>query len=75
MSSLSIELRQFQEMRRNHGVKRGKNTGDNLDGLLSKAIARIEETETLLLELVDIEGPCPGTGDWAVKVRAALVNK
>lgn len=39
-----------------------------------EASVRIEELENLLQELVDIEGPCPGTGGWAAKVRAALAN-
>jgi len=26
----------------------------------------------LLKELIDIEGPQPGTGGWAAKVRAAI---
>lgn len=28
----------------------------------------------LLEELVDIEGPCPGTGDWAEKVHVAIAK-
>lgn len=28
----------------------------------------------LLIELVDIEGPCPGTASWADKVRAAVAS-
>lgn len=34
------------------------------------------ETElvALLRELIDIEGPQPGTGGWAAKVRAALAK-
>lgn len=39
-----------------------------------EASVRIERLETLLRELVDIEGPCPGTGEWAKKVRAALAE-
>jgi hypothetical protein len=32
----------------------------------------IERLRALLQELIDIEGPQPGTADWAEKVRAAL---
>jgi hypothetical protein len=28
----------------------------------------------LLVELVDIEGPCPGTAVWATKVHAAIAK-
>lgn len=32
----------------------------------------IEQLRALLRELIDIEGPQPGTAGWAAKVRAAL---
>lgn len=32
------------------------------------------ELIALLKELINIEGPQPGTGGWAAKVRAALAN-
>lgn len=32
------------------------------------------ELVALLRELIDIEGPQPGTGGWAEKVRAALAK-
>lgn len=32
------------------------------------------ELLALLVELVDIEGPCPGTAAWASKVRAAIAK-
>lgn len=33
-----------------------------------------EELVGLLRELIDIEGPQPGTSIWAAKVRAALAK-
>ena len=33
------------------------------------------ELEALLKELIAIEGPCPGTAQWAEKVRAALAKE
>lgn len=32
------------------------------------------EMLALLEELIDIEGPCPGTGGWAAKVRATIAK-
>jgi hypothetical protein len=32
------------------------------------------EMAALLRELIDIEGPQPGTGGWAAKVRAVLAK-
>jgi hypothetical protein len=37
-----------------------------------EAADEIERLRALLQELIDIEGPQPGTADWAEKVRAAL---
>jgi hypothetical protein len=34
----------------------------------------VNEMAALLAELIDIEGPCPGTATWAEKVRALLTR-
>ncbi len=38
----------------------------------AKLIAAAPELLALLIELIDIEGPQPGTGMWANKVEAAI---
>lgn len=47
-------------------------------GIGSKAnahlIAAAPEMLALLRELVDIEGPCPGTAGWAENVHAAIAR-
>ncbi len=37
-------------------------------------VAAAPELLALLEELIDIEGPCPGTATWATKVRAAIAK-
>jgi hypothetical protein len=39
-----------------------------------KLVAEVEYLRALLQELIDIEGPQPGTADWAAKVREALTG-
>lgn len=74
--TLPEEIRAFQKMRWDQRPAKLRETDaaktDGLHTLLGRAAARIEELEGLLTELVAIEGPCPGTGDWAAKVRAAI---
>lgn len=40
----------------------------------ARLIAAAPELLALLVELVDIEGPCPGTVSWATKVHAAIAK-
>lgn len=44
-------------------------------GLAREAADEIERLRALLQELIDIEGPQPGTNEWANKVRRALEPK
>ena len=39
-----------------------------------RLIAAVPELLELLIELVDIEGPCPGNAGWAEKVHAAIAK-
>jgi len=43
--------------------------------LMREAADEIEQLRALLSELIDIEGPQPGTNEWAHKVRRALEPK
>lgn len=38
----------------------------------ARVCAAAPDMLALLVELVDIEGPCPGTAEWADKVRALI---
>ena len=49
-----------------------KGGGDDEEVLMREAADEIELLRALLRELIDIEGPQPGTADWAAKVHAAL---
>jgi hypothetical protein len=42
--------------------------------LIVQAVNAHDELVALLEELIDIEGPQPGTAAWAAKVRAALAR-
>jgi hypothetical protein len=42
--------------------------------LRKKAECQRDELRGLLAELIDIEGPCPGTAAWADRVRAAIAK-
>jgi hypothetical protein len=39
-----------------------------------RLIAAAPDLLALLVELVDIEGPCPGTASWASKVHAVIAQ-
>lgn len=65
-----LKTRYFEEMR-----QMDKDHGRRVNDLLeanNRYLERARAADRLLAELVDIEGPCPGTGDWARKVRAHL---
>ena len=55
-----------------------KNVGDGSEweALKKEAmlIAAAPDLLALLIELIDIEGPKPGTSTWAMKVRAAIAK-
>jgi hypothetical protein len=40
----------------------------------ARLIAAAPKMLSLLQELIDIEGPQPGTSEWAAKVRAAIAE-
>jgi hypothetical protein len=64
-----------------YGSAHGENDQDceiQIVGGAAHAVARMVEALpdmlALLRELIDIEGPQPGTADWAEKVRVAIAK-
>lgn len=48
--------------------------GDEHDRANASLIAAAPDMLALLTELIDIEGPCPGTATWANKVDAVIAK-